>query len=86
MNVYHCQIFEIIPPAFGKILRHVKDKTKFYGMLAVPSAVVIIVWWVLVFREYGSDISQMYIALLDAYSQPNLWHVTRMESNARSQH
>ncbi len=61
--------------AFGKILRHVKDKTKFYGMLAVPSAVVIIVWWVLVFRGYGSDISQMYIALLDAYSQPNLWHV-----------
>ena len=61
--------------AFGKILRHVKDKTKFYGMLAVPSAVVIIVWWVLVFREYGSNISQMYIALLDAYSQPNLWHV-----------
>lgn len=27
------------------------------------------------FREYGSNISQMYIALLDAYSQPNLWHV-----------
>ena len=46
-----------------------------YGMLAVPSAVVIIVWWVLIFRKYGSDISQMYIALSEAYTQPNPWHV-----------
>ena len=61
--------------AFGKILRHVKDKIKFYGMLAVPSIVIFIIWWVLIFRKYGSDISQMYIALSDAYSQPNLWHV-----------
>ena len=61
--------------AFGRILRHVKDKSKFYGMLAVPSAVVIIVWWVLIFRKYGSDISQMYIALSEAYTQPNPWHV-----------
>ena len=61
--------------AFGRILRHVKDKIKFYGMLAVPSAVVIIVWWVLIFGKYGSDISQMYIALSEAYTQPNPWHV-----------
>ena len=61
--------------AFGRIMRHVKDKIKFYGMLAVPSAVVIIVWWVLIFRKYGSDISQMYIALSEAYTQPNPWHV-----------
>ena len=67
--------YAMLGVAFGKILRHVKDKAKFYGMLAVPSTVVIIVWWVLVFGEYGSNISQMYIALLDAYSQPNLWHV-----------
>ncbi len=61
--------------AFGKILRHVKDKTKFYGMLAVPSTVVIIVWWVLTFRKYGSDISQMYTELSNAYPQPDPWHV-----------
>lgn len=61
--------------AFGKILRHVKDKIKFYGMLAVPGIVVIIVWWVLIFRKYGSDISQMYVALSEAYSQPDPWHV-----------
>lgn len=61
--------------AFGKILRHVKDKKKFYGMLAVPSIAIMIVWWVLVFKKYGSDISQMYTVLSDAYSQPNLWHV-----------
>ena len=61
--------------AFGKILRHVKDKNRFYGMLAVPSIVVILVWWVLIFRKYGSDLSQMYVALSEAYPQPNPWHV-----------
>lgn len=61
--------------AFGKILRHVKDKMKFYSMLAVPSIAVMIAWWVLVFRKYGSDMSQMYVALSDAYSQPDPWHV-----------
>lgn len=61
--------------AFGKILRHVKDKVKFYGMLAVPSVVIVIVWWVLVFVKYGSDISQMYAVLTGAYSQPDFWHV-----------
>lgn len=67
--------YAIFGVAFGKILRHVKDKTKFYSMLAVPSIVVIIVWWVLIFRKYDSDISQMYIALSEAYPQPNFWHV-----------
>lgn len=61
--------------AFGKILRHVKDKMKFYRRLAVPSILVIIVWWGLAFRKYGSDISQMYVAFSNDYSQPNLWHV-----------
>lgn len=61
--------------AFGKILRHVQDKVKFYGMLAVPSVVIVIVWWVLVFVKYGSDISQMYAVLTGAYSQPDFWHV-----------
>lgn len=61
--------------AFGKILRRVKDKKKFYDFCAVPSIIVIIVWWVLVFKKYGSDISQMYLVLSVAYSEPNFWHV-----------
>lgn len=61
--------------AFGKILRHVRDKVRFYGMLAVSGIVVVIVWWVLVFVKYGSDTSRMYTVLTDAYSQPDFWHV-----------
>ncbi len=61
--------------AFGKILRYVKDKVKFYSMLAIPSIVIVIVWWVLAFIKYGSDISQMYTVLSDAYSQPDFWHM-----------
>lgn len=61
--------------AFGKILRHVKDKVRFYGMLAVPSILIVIVWWVLVFVKYGSDTARMYTVLTDAYSQPDFWHV-----------
>ncbi len=67
--------YALFGAAFGKILRHVKDKVKFYGMLAIPSIVIVIVWWVLVFIKYGSDISQMYVVLSDAYSQPDFWHV-----------
>ena len=67
--------YALFGAAFGKILRHVKDKVKFYGMLAIPSIVIVIVWWVLVFIKYGSDISRMYVVLSDAYSQPDFWHV-----------
>ncbi len=67
--------YALFGAAFGKILRHVKDKVKFYGMLAIPGIVIVIVWWVLVFIKYGSDISRMYVVLSDAYSQPDFWHV-----------
>lgn len=67
--------YALFGAAFGKILRHVKDKVKFYGMLAIPSIVIVIVWWVLVFIKYGSDLPRMYTVLSDAYSQPDFWHV-----------
>lgn len=60
---------------FGKILRHVKDKVKFYRMLVVPSIAVVVVWWVLTFTKYGFDLSEMFIAFSDTYTHPNLWHV-----------
>lgn len=61
--------------AFGRLLRHVKDKETFYKILAVPAIVVVAVWWILIFGKYGSDISQMWMMLSAAYTQPNLWHV-----------
>lgn len=61
--------------AFGRILRHVKDKAGFYRMLLIPCIVVVIVWWVLIFGKYGSNLSEMNAVLSDAYTQPNIWHV-----------
>lgn len=61
--------------AFGKILRHVKDKAGFYKILAIPSTLAVIIWWVLIFGKYGSDISEMRAVLVDGYTQPDFWHV-----------
>lgn len=61
--------------AFGKAFRHVKDKAGFYKMLLIPNVVVVIVWWALTFRKYGSDLPEMYAVLSDAYTHPNFWHV-----------
>lgn len=67
--------YALFGTAFGKILRHVKDKVRFYCMLAVPSTVIVAVWWVMIFVNYGSDISQMYTVLSKAYTHPDFWHV-----------
>lgn len=67
--------YALFGAAFGKCLRHVRDKAGFYRMLAVPSVLVVLVWWVLIFGKYGSDIAQMRAVLGDAYTQPDLWHV-----------
>lgn len=61
--------------AFGKMIKHVKDKAGFYRMLAIPAIAVVIAWWVLAFGKYGSDISEMHAALSDAYTHPDFWHV-----------
>lgn len=61
--------------AFGKMIKHVKDKAGFYRMLAVPAVAVVIAWWALTFGKYGSDISEMHAVLSDAYTHPDFWHV-----------
>lgn len=61
--------------AFGKALRHVADKAAFYRRLAVPSAVMILVWWAFIFGKYGADLSEMYAVLTASYTQPDLFHV-----------
>lgn len=67
--------YALLGAAFGSILQHVKDKVKFYKILAVPSIAVVLLWWVLIFLKYGSDISEMSAVLSDAYTTPDLWHV-----------
>lgn len=61
--------------AFGKMLRHVRDKAGFYRLFTIPCITVVIVWWVQIFGKYGSDISEMYAFLTDAYIHPSFWHV-----------
>lgn len=61
--------------AFGKMIRHVKDKVRFYKMLLIPSIVVVIAWWALALGAYGSDITELYAVLSDAYTHPSFWHV-----------
>lgn len=67
--------YALFGAAFGTMLRHVRNKAGFYRRLAVPCIAVVIAWWVLTFVKYGSDPMQMYLALSDAYTRPNLWHV-----------
>ncbi len=61
--------------AFGKMIKHVKDKAGFYKMFSIPAIAIAAVWWGLVIRNYGSDLSEMHAMLSDAYTHPNFWHV-----------
>lgn len=67
--------YALLGVAFGKILRRVKDKVKFYGILTGPCVVVIAVWWTFMFRKYGSSMSEMRKAFGYSYTHPNFWHV-----------
>ena len=67
--------YALLGAAFGRLLKHVKNKAKFYGILIGPSIAIIAVWWILIFRKYGSDISEMRNALSYSYTHPDLWHV-----------
>ncbi len=61
--------------AFGKMMRHVKNKAGFYRLFSIPAIATVIVWWILTFQNYGSDTLEMYTVLSDSYTHPNLWHV-----------
>ena len=44
-------------------------------MFVIPAIAIVAVWWGLVFRNYGSDLSELHAFLSDAYTHPNFWHV-----------
>ena len=61
--------------AFGKMLRYVKNKYIFYKIVIIPAIAVVVVWWLLIFRNYGSDLSELHTVLSESYTHPDLWHV-----------
>lgn len=67
--------YALLGVAFGQILRHVKEKVKFYKLLSILCIAVIFVWWTLVFVNYGSDQAGMWSMMCEAYPKPNLWHM-----------
>lgn len=67
--------YALLGVAFGKMIRHVKDKAGFYRMFSIPAIAIVAVWWGMVFRDYGSDLSEMHAVLSDAYTHPDFWHV-----------
>ncbi|MCM1235037.1 MAG: hypothetical protein NC489_33475 [Ruminococcus flavefaciens] len=67
--------YALLGVAFGSLLRHVRDKMKFYKILAIPALVIVILWWVLLFMKYDCDIPSIQAFLSEAYTQPDLWHV-----------
>lgn len=67
--------YALLGVAFGKMIRHVKDKMGFYRMLFIPAVAIVAVWWGLVLRKYGLNLSEMHTFLSDGYTHPNVWHV-----------
>ena len=67
--------YALLGVAFGKILRLVKDKARFYKTFIIPGIVIVIAWWALAFSKYGSDITEMQAVFSDTYTHPDFWHV-----------
>ncbi len=67
--------YALLGVAFGKMIRHVKDKTGFYRMFCIPAVAIVVVWWLLIFKNYGSDLSELHAFLSNAYTHPDFWHV-----------
>ncbi len=77
--------YALIGVAVGKLYRRIRDKRLFYQRLIVVCLAVIFVWWVTVaLRIFGSseewgdvtDILSFEMIMDDAYSCPDIWHVT----------
>ena len=61
--------------AFGRVFRKVRDKKKFYLCLLPVCLVIVAVWWVIFFVQYGFDLTYLYNTVNVTYTHPDLWHV-----------
>lgn len=66
--------YVLIGVAFGKVLRHVADKTTFYKAVIGVSGIVVAGTWIYLFFEYGFSM-ELYDFLTLTYSEPGFLHV-----------
>lgn len=60
--------------AFGKVLRHVNDKTVFYKAVMGMSSILVAATWIYLFLEYGFSM-ELYNVLTMTYPEPGFLHV-----------
>lgn len=61
--------------AFGQLFRRVRDKRSFYLRILPLCGAIIVLWWALVFRQYGTSLAALRKPMGQGYILPNLWHV-----------
>lgn len=66
--------YVLIGVVFGKVLRHVKDKTLFYKVIIGISGICVLGTWIYLFLEYGFS-TELYDFLTRTYSAPGFLHV-----------
>lgn len=66
--------YVLIGVVFGKVLRHVKDKTVFYKAVIGISGILVAGTWIYLFLEYGFSM-ELYDFLTRTYSEPGFLHV-----------
>lgn len=66
--------YVLIGVAFGKLLRHVKDKEVFYKSVTGISGICVAGTWISLFIEYGFSM-ELYDFLTMTYSEPGFLHV-----------
>lgn len=66
--------YVLIGVVFGKVLRHVKDKTVFYKAVIGISGILVVGTWIYLFLEYGFSM-ELYDFLTRTYSEPGFLHV-----------
>lgn len=66
--------YVLLGVVFGKLLRHVKNKTLFYRAVMVICSVVIVGTWGYLFSQYGFS-EELYEVLTMTYPKPGFMHV-----------
>ena len=66
--------YVLIGVVFGKVLRHVKNKTAFYKSVIGICGILVAGTWIYLFLEYGFSM-ELYNFLTLTYSEPDFFHV-----------